>query len=133
LSGQGAILIVPDMEEALNLANDYAPEHLCLLVKDPWSLVGKVHNAGGVFVGEASSEALGDYVIGPSHIMPTRGTARFASPLHLRDFLKVTSIFAVDEKTGQRLSSAAQTIAYAEGLTAHAAAVAIRENKKIRR
>jgi len=127
LSAQGAILVVPDIEEALNLANQYAPEHLCLLIKDPWSLVGKVQNAGGVFVGEASSEALGDYVIGPSHIMPTRGTARFASPLHLRDFLKVTSIFAVNDKTARRLSSTAQTIARAEGLTAHTAAVATRK------
>lgn len=129
LNGQGAILIVPDIEEALKLANKYAPEHLCLLVNDPWSLVGKVRNAGGVFVGETSSEALGDYIIGPSHIMPTRGTARFASPLHLRDFLKVTSIFAVDDKAAQKLSSAAQTIARAEGLTAHAGAVDVRSLK----
>jgi histidinol dehydrogenase len=126
LPGQGAILVVPDIEEALKLANDYAPEHLCLLVKDPWTFVGKIRNAGGVFVGEVSSEALGDYVIGPSHVMPTNGTARFASPLHLRDFLKVTSIFAVSDQTAQRLSSSAQTIARAEGLTAHAAAVAAR-------
>jgi histidinol dehydrogenase len=126
LAAQGAILVVADIEEALTLANEYAPEHLCLLVQDPWSLVGNVQNAGGVFVGEASSEALGDYVVGPSHVMPTRGTARFASPLHLRDFLKVTSIFAVNDQTAQRLSAAAQSIACAEGLTAHAAAVAAR-------
>ena len=126
LPGQGANLVAPDIEEALQLANDYAPEHLCLLVKDPWAYIGKVRNAGGVFVGEVSSEALGDYVIGPSHVMPTNGTARFASPLHLRDFLKVTSIFAVSDQTAQRLSASAQTIARAEGLTAHAAAVAAR-------
>ena len=77
LAGQGAILVVDDLDEALALANEYAPEHLCLLVADPWSLVGRVRNAGGIFVGEGSSEALGDYVVGPSHIMPTRGTARF--------------------------------------------------------
>jgi histidinol dehydrogenase len=126
LAGQGAILIVTTLDEALSLANRYAPEHLCLLVAEPWSLVGRVRNAGGVFVGEHSSEALGDYVLGPSHIMPTRGTARFASPLHVRDFVKVTSIFAVGE-FGQEMASAAQAIARAEGLTAHAAAVAARD------
>ena len=126
-SGQGAILVTADLDEALALANAYAPEHLCLLVRDPWSYVGKVRNAGGVFVGEASSEALGDYVIGPSHVMPTRGTARFASPLHVGDFLKVTSIFAVNAPTAHQLGPAARTIARAEGLTAHAAAVAARE------
>jgi histidinol dehydrogenase len=127
LAGQGAILVVGDLEEALALANEYAPEHLCLLVAEPWPLVGNVRNAGGIFVGEGSSEALGDYVIGPSHIMPTRGTARFSSPLHVGDFLKVTSIFAVGGVAAQRLGPTAQTIARAEGLTAHAAAVAVRD------
>ena len=126
LAGQGAILVVADLAEALALANEYAPEHLCLLVAEPWPLVGQVRNAGGIFVGEGSSEALGDYVIGPSHVMPTRGTARFSSPLHVRDFLKVTSIFAVGAPTARRLGPTAQTIAGVEGLTAHAAAVAAR-------
>ncbi len=127
LAGQGAILVVDDLDQALVLANEYAPEHLCLLVADPWPLVGRVQNAGGVFVGEGSSEALGDYVVGPSHIMPTRGTARFASPLHVRDFLKVTSLFAAGQMA-EDVAAAAQTIAEAEGLTAHAAAVAARQN-----
>jgi histidinol dehydrogenase len=125
LAGQGAILVVDDLEEALELANEYAPEHLCLLVADPWPLVGRVENAGGIFVGEESSEAMGDYVVGPSHIMPTRGTARFASPLHVRDFVKVTSLFAVGQPAPE-VALAARTIAEAEGLTAHAAAVAVR-------
>jgi histidinol dehydrogenase len=125
LAGQGAILVVDDLDQALALANQYAPEHLCLLVADPWPLVGRVQNAGGVFVGEGSSEALGDYVVGPSHIMPTRGTARFASPLHVGDFVKVTSLFAVGQ-VGPELAESARTIAEAEGLTAHAAAVAAR-------
>jgi histidinol dehydrogenase len=128
MAGQGAILVVADLDEALNLANEYAPEHLCLLVADPWPLVGRVRNAGGVFVGEGSPEALGDYVIGPSHIMPTQGTARFTGPLHVGDFLKVTSVFAVGDATARRLAPAAQTIAQAEGLTAHATAVAARED-----
>jgi histidinol dehydrogenase len=127
LAGQGAILVVADLDEALALANQYAPEHLCLLVADPWSLVGRVRNVGGIFVGEGSSEALGDYVVGPSHIMPTRGTARFSSPLHVGDFLKVTSVFAVGGSTARRLAPAAAAIAQAEGLTAHAAAVLARE------
>ena len=126
LAAQGAILVVSDVGQALDLANEYAPEHLCLLVDDPWALVGRVRNAGGIFVGEGSSEALGDYVVGPSHIMPTMGTARFASPLHVGDFLKVTSIFAVADDAAQRLAPAARAIATAEGLTAHAAAVTIR-------
>jgi histidinol dehydrogenase len=126
LHGQGAILVVDDLDAAVDLANLYAPEHLCLLVADPWSLVGGVRSAGGIFVGEGSSEALGDYVVGPSHIMPTRGTARFASPLHVRDFLKVTSVLAVGGAQAHRLASPAQAIAEAEGLTAHAAAVAAR-------
>jgi histidinol dehydrogenase len=126
LARQGAVLVVADLEEALALANEYAPEHLCLLVADPWSLAGRVRNAGGIFLGEGSSEALGDYVVGPSHIMPTRGTARFASPLHVGDFTKVTSIFSVAPSAAERLAPAAQAIAQAEGLTAHAAAVAAR-------
>ena len=130
LAAQGAILLVGDLGEALELANEYAAEHLCLLVEDPWALVGRVRNAGGIFVGEGSSEALGDYVIGPSHIMPTMGTARFASPLHVGDFLKVTSIFAVADGAALRLAPAARTIATAEGLTAHAAAVSIRVGEK---
>jgi histidinol dehydrogenase len=127
LASQGALLVVADLEEALTLANEYAPEHLCLLVADPWSLVGLVRNAGGIFVGEGSSEALGDYVVGPSHVMPTRGTARFSSPLRVADFVKVTSLFAVSATTARRLAPTAQTIALAEGFGAHAAAVAARE------
>ncbi|MFC2029435.1 histidinol dehydrogenase [Chloroflexota bacterium] len=128
LAGQGAILVVSDLDQALKLANEYAPEHLCLLVADPWSLVGRVQNAGGIFVGEESSEAMGDYVVGPSHIMPTQGTARFSSPLHVGDFVKVTSLFSLSGSTARRLAPVAQTIADAEGLTAHAAAVAARQD-----
>ncbi|MGD2039482.1 MAG: histidinol dehydrogenase [Anaerolineae bacterium] len=127
LAGQGAILVIDSLDQAFELANEYAPEHLCLLIADPWPSVARIHNAGGIFVGEGSSEALGDYVVGPSHVMPTRGTARFSSPLHVRDFVKVTSIFAVDNPSAQRLAPAAQQIAAAEGLTAHAAAVIARQ------
>ncbi|MDW8069293.1 MAG: histidinol dehydrogenase [Anaerolineae bacterium] len=129
LHGQGAIILVASLDEALALADQFAPEHLCLSVAEPWRLVGQVHNAGGIFVGEWAAEALGDYVLGPSHAMPTGGTARFASPLTVRDFLKVTSIFAPAPPTTHRLAAAAQTLARAEGLTAHAAAIALRQDK----
>jgi histidinol dehydrogenase len=130
LRGQGAILVVAGLDEALVLANAYAPEHLCLLVADPWSLVGQVRNAGGIFVGETSSEALGDYAVGPSHVMPTGGTARFGSPLHVGDFLKVSSIFAPSAALARRLIPTAETLARAEGFTAHAAAIGAREEER---
>lgn len=123
LQANGGIVIVRDLDEALELANEYAPEHLCLLTRDPWALVGRIRNAGGIFVGEASSEALGDYIAGPSHIMPTGGTARFASPVHVRDFLKVTSIIAADLAAHNQVAPAAIHLAEAESLTAHAAAL----------
>ncbi|NOZ05585.1 MAG: histidinol dehydrogenase [Chloroflexi bacterium] len=117
------IVLVRDLDEALELANEYAPEHLCLLTEDPWSLVGQVRNAGGVFVGETACEAMGDYIVGPSHIMPTGQTARFGSPLHVRDFLKVTSLFSIGIHTLQQTGPQAATIADAEGFQAHAAAI----------
>ena len=83
LSDRGGIVITASLAQAVEFANAYAPEHLCLLVEDPWALVGQVRHAGGIFLGEGSFEVLGDYVAGPSHIMPTEGSARFASPLSL--------------------------------------------------
>lgn len=121
--GQGGIVLVADLGQAMALANQYAPEHLCLLVRDAWSWVGEVRNAGGVFVGETASEALGDYIVGPTHIMPTGGTARFGSPCNVWDFIKITSVFAPAEATVGRLSGVAAMLAEAEGLTAHAAAI----------
>ncbi|MEN6478970.1 MAG: histidinol dehydrogenase [Anaerolineales bacterium] len=126
LAGQGGIVLVGDLDTALALANEYAPEHLCLLTRDPWRHVGQVRNAGGVFVGELSSEALGDYVTGPTHVMPTGQTARFSSPLQVWDFVKITSIFGVGPETARQTSAAAATLADLEGLTAHAQAVRIR-------
>ncbi|MFN2129577.1 MAG: histidinol dehydrogenase [Anaerolineae bacterium] len=129
LQGQGGIVVTSDLAQAMALANEYAPEHLCLLVRDPWAWVGQVHNAGGVFVGERSSEALGDYVVGPSHIMPTGGTARFSSPANVWDYLKITSVFAPAEPTVRRTAPAAIAIARAEGFTAHAAAIEKRRDE----
>ncbi|GAB4528189.1 MAG: histidinol dehydrogenase [Anaerolineae bacterium] len=130
LRGQGGIVLCTDLDEAIDLANLYAAEHLCLHVADPWSLVGKVKHAGGVFLGENSYEVLGDYVAGPTHVMPTMGTARFASPLSVRDFTKIISLFALGENEARQIGAAAQRLAEAEGLTAHAAAVARRRREE---
>lgn len=123
---RGAIVLAPDLDTAFDLANAYGPEHLCLLLADPWAHVGKVRNAGGVFLGEQSFEVLGDYCAGPSHIMPTEGTARYASPVNVDDFRKVISLIAVNEIALARIGPAARRIAEAEGLFAHAAAVQAR-------
>lgn len=120
---RGGVVLCTDLAEAMALANDYAPEHLCLLTADPWSLLPLVRNAGGVFVGEESSEALGDFALGPSHIMPTGGTARFSSPVNVWDFVKITSVFAAGKSLVRRVSPAAERLAQAEGLHFHAAAI----------
>jgi len=123
---RGGAVVAESMDEAIELANAYAPEHLCLLVKDAWRYVSQVRNAGGLFVGESSPEALGDYIAGPSHVMPTGGGARYASPLSVNDFLKITSLIAVDAPVMQELAAAAALIARAEGLTGHARALELR-------
>jgi len=126
LENKSGIVVVDSLEEAAEIANDYAAEHLCLAVRDPEGLMNQINNAGGFFLGEHSFEALGDYVAGPSHVMPTGGTARFASPLNLLDFVKVSSVVALDPKTAAELSPIAADFADAEGLTAHANASKIR-------
>ena len=133
LERNGGIVLVSDLDEAVGLANEYAPEHLCLLVADPWPLVDRIRHAGGIFVGEHASEALGDYVTGPSHIMPTGGSARFHSPLSVRDFLKITSLFAVNERAERQWAPAAIELADAEGLSAHAMALRKRLTKDRKR
>lgn len=123
LQSQGGAILCAGLDEAVELSNLYAPEHLCLHVSDPWSLVGKVKNAGGIFLGEHAFEVLGDYTAGPTHVMPTMGTARFASPLSVRDFTKIISVFGLDATEAKSIGPAAQILAEAEGLGAHAAAV----------
>lgn len=120
LPNKSGIVITKDLDEAVELSNAYAPEHLCLSVRDPWAWSGKVKAAGGIFMGEYSFEVLGDYVAGPSHVMPTGGTARFASPLNVWDFIKIISLIGLDKSTGRELSKSAAIIARAEGLEAHA-------------
>ena len=123
LSANGLVAIVPTIPDAVDLANTYAPEHLCLLMNDPWSAVPLVKHAGGIFVGEHSPEALGDYTAGPSHVMPTGGTARFSSPIHVGDFTKVISVAAVTRETLKDLAPATMTLSRAEGLEGHARAI----------
>ena len=120
------LIVVDSVEEAIELANQYAPEHLCLLVQGPWAWAEKVRHAGGIFLGETSPEVLGDYVAGPSHVMPTGGTARFASSLGVHHFVKFIPIIGLDAHSLRRLGPAAARIARAEGLTAHSRAVEMR-------
>lgn len=130
LRANGGIVLVDSVLAAIEAANAYAPEHLCLLVNDGLSYLGYVENAGGVFVGEYSPEVVGDYVAGPSHVMPTGGTARFSSPINVLDFVKVTSVVAMSRKAACALGPAAATIADAEGLSAHAAAMRARISER---
>lgn len=126
LAARGAAILVPDVEAAIEFANAYAPEHLALAVANAWEHLGRVRHAGGVFVGERSVESIGDYTAGPSHVMPTGGTARFSSPLGVDDFVKVTSVFAFGEEDLRRLGPAAIALARAEGLDGHARAIEAR-------
>ncbi len=120
LKDRGGIVLTKDIDEAVQLSNAYGPEHLCLSVREPWAWSDKVTAAGGIFMGEYSFEVLGDYVAGPSHVMPTSGTARFASPLNVWDFVHIISLIGLNESVGRELSKAAAVIARAEGLEAHA-------------
>ena len=129
LKERGCIVIVDDMEQAIELANMYAPEHLSLLMRDAALYAEGIRNAGGIFIGDSSPEVLGDYVAGPSHVMPTGGSARFNSPLNVNDFLKITSVVALVEDDLDTLGPAASKIARSEGLTAHARAAEIRMEK----
>jgi len=125
----GVIAVVADVAEAIALANLYAPEHLCLMVKDATSCIDRITNAGCIVAGEKATVVLGDYVAGPSHVLPTGGTARFGSPLNAGDFIKLTNLVTVDQTGLKKLGQAAQALAAAEGLEAHARAVAKRLQK----
>ena len=127
------IVVTESLSDAFTLANDYAPEHLCLLVQDPWNWIGRVQNAGGIFLGERSFEVLGDYTAGPSHVMPTGGTARFASPINVTDFVKLISLIGLNEQAMAAIGPAAETLARTEGLDGHAGAVSRRLNPALHR
>jgi len=123
LGQRGIIVVVDNIDEAIEVANYYAPEHLCLAIDNPRDYIDRITNAGCVFIGRFSPVALGDYVAGPSHVLPTAGTARFASPLNVTDFIKFINLVSVDEADYQELAEAASVIARAEGLDAHARAL----------
>jgi histidinol dehydrogenase len=123
---RGGVVVAANLDEAIALANEFAPEHLCLLTRENEALVPRVRNAGGIFVGETSPEVLGDYVAGPSHVMPTGGSARYASPLSVNDFLRVISLVDVSPAELRHTGEYAALLARAEGLTGHARAIEMR-------
>lgn len=127
---RGAILLADTMEEALATVNRLAPEHLELLVQEPFGLLGRIENAGAVFLGAYSSEPVGDYFAGPNHVLPTNGTARFSSPLNVDDFIKKSSVISYSKEA--LLANGEQIISLAEheGLEAHARAIRIRLEKE---
>jgi histidinol dehydrogenase len=126
LADRGAILIAADLEEAIGLANDIAIEHLELMITDPWSWLPQVRHAGAIFLGGHTPEAAGDYLAGPNHVLPTMGTARFASALGVETFLKKSSIISYSPRALAADSRHIQLLANLEGLTAHANSVAVR-------
>lgn len=126
LDRQGQVVLVDSLEEAVDLVNRIAPEHLCLLLEDPWSWVDQIKHAGGLFLGEFSPEVMGDYIAGPSHVMPTGGTARFGSALSVHHFLRTMPVVGLSPAEFQKLGKAAVHIADAEGLSGHASAIQVR-------
>jgi histidinol dehydrogenase len=111
---------------ALDVANAIAPEHLEVLMADPMELLGSIRNAGAIFLGPWTPESVGDYVAGPNHVLPTGGTARFSSPLSVDDFMKKSSVISYSREALESDAATIITIASAEGLSAHADAVALR-------
>ncbi|QJR12593.1 Histidinol dehydrogenase [Usitatibacter rugosus] len=120
LAARGALIQVRDLEEACEIANRIAPEHLELAVADPDALLPKIRHAGAIFMGHHASEAIGDYCAGPNHVLPTSRTARFSSPLGVYDFQKRSSVIRISPEAAARLGKTAATLARAEGLEAHA-------------
>ncbi|MBM4267645.1 MAG: histidinol dehydrogenase [Deltaproteobacteria bacterium] len=126
LQKHGAVIVTRSLGEAVELANELAPEHLELAVREPARLVSKIEHAGAIFLGHSTPEAFGDYLAGPNHVLPTGGSARFASPLGVYDFLKRTSVIQAGPRALARLGGPLRRLAAMEGLDAHGAAVAKR-------
>ena len=126
LERQGRVVLVDSLDEGVELVNRIAPEHLCLLTREPWSWVDRIQHAGGLFLGEYSPEVMGDYIAGPSHVMPTGGTARFGSALSVHHFLRTMPVVGLSPTDFLHLGPAAVQIANAEGLAGHAGAVQVR-------
>lgn len=130
LNNYGYILLVDSLDEAADTANEIASEHLEILTKDPFAMMTKICNAGAIFLGEYSSEPLGDYFAGPNHVLPTNGTARFFSPLNVDDFLKKTSIISYSRPALEKIHQDIECFAENEGLTAHANSIRVRFEKE---
>lgn len=126
LDNYGYILIADSLDSAIDTANEIASEHLEILTKDPYSVMTKIRNAGAIFLGEYSSEPLGDYFAGPNHVLPTNGTAKFFSPLNVDDFMKKTSIIAYSREALEKVHKDIELFAEREGLTAHANSIKVR-------
>lgn len=126
LENYGYILVAENMEEAIHAANEIASEHLEILTENPFEVMTRIKNAGAIFLGEYSSEPLGDYFAGPNHILPTNGTARFFSPLNVDDFLKKTSIISYSRDALSKVHKDIELFAEKEGLTAHANSIKVR-------
>ena len=120
ISDRGALILTKDLDEAIEISNYIAPEHLELSVENPLEMSKKIKHAGAIFMGRDTCEALGDYCAGPNHVLPTSRTARFSSPLGVYDFQKRSSLIMVSQDGAQKLGKIASTLAYGEGLTAHA-------------
>ncbi len=126
LDNYGYILLAESMEDAIDAANEIASEHLEILTADPYQVMTKIRNAGAIFLGEYSSEPLGDYFAGPNHILPTNGTAKFFSPLNVDDFMKKTSIISYSREALEKVHEDIELFAKSEGLTAHANSIKVR-------
>ena len=130
LAGYGAIIVVPDLDTAIYLANRLAPEHLELHIQSPFDHVGKIRHAGAIFMGQYTPEPVGDYIAGPNHVLPTAGTARFASALSVDHFIKKTSLVYYSKEAFMKDAPHIMRIAEIEGLSAHARSVTVRLEKK---
>ncbi|MBQ6918925.1 MAG: histidinol dehydrogenase, partial [Synergistaceae bacterium] len=133
IQNEGMIIIVDELGDAARIADQIAPEHLELCVPEPFTWLTRIHNAGSVFLGRHSPEALGDYYAGANHVLPTMGTARFSSPLSVDDFVKKSQFIFYNNEALARASSDIETFAKSEGLDAHARSISIRSIRSIRR
>ena len=131
LENYGYILVADSMEDVIDIANEIASEHLEIMTKNPYEVMMKIRNAGAIFIGEYSSEPLGDYFAGPNHVLPTNGTAKFFSPLSVDDFIKKSSIIAYSRVALKEIHCDIEEFAAAEQLTAHANSIKVRfENEE---
>ncbi len=126
LDNFGYVLVARNMDEAVDVVNEIASEHLEIVTKDPFATMTKVRNAGAIFLGPYSSEPLGDYFAGPNHVLPTNGTAKFFSPLSVDDFIKKTSVISYSREALEKIHEDIETFAKCEQLTAHANSIHVR-------